>query len=136
MYRLMVSADCGVNYYPEAEASSVEELLPKIEKLGRLRWVIEDEKGEVVDIAELPKTVLAVLATKHTAVERALYHHHDVSPVMVTMILGKKFAEAPPLPTEDEKEQTTEIVEELLQRYKSVMREAVLEVTGEVIDEW
>ena len=126
MYRLMVSMDCGVSYHPEAEADSVGELLSKTRKLEGFRWVIENEKGEVVDIAKLLKTTLAVLATKNIeimqAVERVLYHHDDVTPTMVAMILGKEFIEAPPLPTEDEKNQATEIVvEELLRCHKNTM---------------
>lgn len=70
------------------------------------------------------------------AVERTLYHSHDVTPIMVTMILGKEFVEAPPLPTEEEKKQATEIVEQLLSCHKTAWREAVLEVTGEDIEDW
>lgn len=71
---------------------------------------------------KIPEKITPQLAQ---AVERALYHYPDVTPMMVFMILRKEFREAPPLPTEDEKKQATEIVEDLLRCYHAAFREAL-----------
>jgi len=72
---------------------------------------------------------------RQQAVERTLYHYPGVTPTMVTMVLGKRFTEAPPLPTENEKEQATEIVKKFLKNFETSMQEAVFEVTRDGFDE-
>lgn len=68
------------------------------------------------------------------AVERTLYHHQDVTPVMVKMIIGKEFVQAPPLPSEEEKKQAADIVNNLLKLYKRTFEQVVFEVIEEKID--
>jgi len=147
MFKLLASYDCGASYQKEAEAETLNELAERAREFESqgLRWCIEDEHEEVVDISNFLKSLVAQLAKRKNnevnvpllqAIERTLYHYPDVTPAMVTMILNKDFAVAPPLPTEDEKARATELVKQLIQRYKTAFREAVLEVTGEEVDDW
>lgn len=45
MYQLMVSRNCGISYYPEAEAETLDELQPTIERISDtpFRWVVEED---------------------------------------------------------------------------------------------
>ena len=49
MYVLMVSHDCGMNYRPEMKSEKIEDFEQKCKELNEnwLRWVIEDEKGNM-----------------------------------------------------------------------------------------
>jgi len=43
MFKLMVSRNCGMNYFPEASADTVKDLEPAIDELCKtpLRWYID-----------------------------------------------------------------------------------------------
>ncbi len=65
------------------------------------------------------------------AVMRTLYHHPRSSATIVQMLTGEVFAEPPPKPTEEERQMAHEIVEQLIALHYDVLRQAVIEVTGE-----
>jgi len=59
-YTLFVSYNCGVNYHAEAESDNPEELIQQTQKLDEdmLRWSIEDEEGNFVDISKIHKNII------------------------------------------------------------------------------
>lgn len=77
------------------------------------------------------------------SVFKTLYHHKDVTPVMVGMITGVIMETAEgeepfdmPLPTAEEKEFSIGIVNELISLYFDAFNEACVEVTGEPLADW
>ncbi|KKK55775.1 hypothetical protein LCGC14_3071140, partial [marine sediment metagenome] len=64
MFKLMVSHDCGISYHEEATAETVEELLPKGEKLDEelLRWTIDDEADDIVIFCDIHHQMVATMA--------------------------------------------------------------------------
>ena len=48
MYALMVSHNCGMSYYKEAEAETLADLRPKMAELDRrmLRWCLEKDGAD------------------------------------------------------------------------------------------
>jgi len=61
MYRLMVSFNAGLSYSEEATEESAEELLPQAVEYDSqgLRWTIEDEDGEIIEISSIQKSILS-----------------------------------------------------------------------------
>lgn len=59
MYHLEVSYNAGESYQKAQEAETVEELLPKAQEFNQqgLRWTIEDEQDEIVEISSIQKEI-------------------------------------------------------------------------------
>ena len=53
MFSLMVSYNCGISYWPEHKAETVDELRPRMKELDEqwLRWYVGKDDGEFVDIS-------------------------------------------------------------------------------------
>ncbi|MDP3731099.1 MAG: hypothetical protein Q8R34_01220 [bacterium] len=79
--------------------------------------------------------VVEITLEMREAAMKTLYHHPRSSPFIVQMITGRVFEAPPPKPTEKEKQIANETVEALLKYYYENLRQAVLEVTGEDIEE-
>ena len=82
----------------------------------------------MVDVVNIP-------AEMQEAVWKTLYHHPRSSPAIVRMLTGRAFEVPPPKPTEGEEKKGHETVEALIAMYYRALRGAVLEVTGEDIEE-
>ncbi len=62
--KLMVSEDCGVSYYEEMRAETLEPLQARAEELRlderMLRWVIESDDGsDILEASAIQKAILA-----------------------------------------------------------------------------
>lgn len=59
MYHLEVSYNAGLSYSKVDEAETVEELLPQAKEFDDqgLRWTIEDEDDEIVEISSIQKEI-------------------------------------------------------------------------------
>lgn len=79
--------------------------------------------------------VVEITAEMREAVLKTLYHHPQSTPAIVKMLTGREFETPPPKPTEDEKKMAHETVEKLIALHHKVLRDAVLEITSEDIDD-
>ena len=62
MKTLYVSYDCGVNYHKQIESeSSIELQTFALENFAGLRWYIENEEMEIVEISPIHKNIIATL---------------------------------------------------------------------------
>lgn len=64
MYKLMVSYDCGMHYTCKGKAETPEELHSKTQEFDNqgLRWVIENENGEIEDVSLIHRNIITHIA--------------------------------------------------------------------------
>ena len=69
------------------------------------------------------------------AVWCSLYHHPRGGPVVIEMLTGQTFQTPPPVPTEEQKRMASDVVEDMLGVHYKLLDEAMVEVTGEGLDD-
>ena len=63
MYHLKVSYDAGGSYGPEGQSENLNELVERGKGLDAqmLRWVIEDDSGEIVEASAIHKQIISFM---------------------------------------------------------------------------
>lgn len=72
-YRLMVSHDCGNNYYEEARSENPADFSGRIAECERayLRWVIEDDNENITRISSIHQGIIDLLHAVNPTKEEA-----------------------------------------------------------------
>lgn len=70
------------------------------------------------------------------AVWSTLYHHRRSTPAIVEMLTGKVFETPPPVPTDEQRLMAHDTVEELITVHYRCLNDAMIEVTGEGLDDY
>ncbi|MFA5187639.1 MAG: hypothetical protein WC551_14255 [Patescibacteria group bacterium] len=72
MHKMMISEDCGINYYEAARSENPEDFAAKIQECERdmLRWVIEDERGDITHASSIHLGIMHALHTANKEVDR------------------------------------------------------------------
>ena len=60
IYKLMVSYDCGMNYHKEMVSENIDDFKERCDECDKdwLRWCIESESGELLDVGAIHKKIL------------------------------------------------------------------------------
>lgn len=74
MFKLMVSYDCGGSYREERTVDDSALLDKRCEELDerRLRWIVEDEEGNIVRVCQIHARTIAMMEHLNAESKRGL----------------------------------------------------------------
>jgi hypothetical protein len=71
MFTLFVSHNCGLTYFPECEAETLDELRPRMAELDEsmLRWYLKKDEDFFDEACAIHKGILAFMAQVNESIE-------------------------------------------------------------------